>query len=258
MSTSRASNPGGLPSVCAPPRPLGMFSRSARSRPVRHEPGRCGGCSRSRWRAAAWTTATRPRPGARRRPRISRAPHADVSQTCPTTGAPSVRDASEQRKRRPMRRLSEEPSAGLEPATPSLPWRSRHRGDSALEGQSRCTAALREIAAGRSDRHGSTPLVPTGYPMSDGVPPLARHDERGLKSPTAGTTTRLQVHLRCRDSIAAPSAGARSLSARSTSSTTEGRAGALAVQPLEPRVNPADELCDPLEVVALGAVEQTV
>jgi hypothetical protein len=61
------------------------------------------------------------------------------------------------------------PSAGLEPATPSLPWRSRHPSEASPDGQSRCTAAPRVVEASRSDRHVSTPPVPTGYPDPDGL-----------------------------------------------------------------------------------------
>ena len=76
------------------------------------------------------------------------------------------------------------PSAGLEPATPSLPWRSRHRWEPSCGRGKRCVAADRVALAGRSDRHISTPPVPTGYPAADGRSARwSDRDERKDSSP---------------------------------------------------------------------------
>ena len=91
------------------------------------------------------------------------------------------------------------PSAGLEPAASSLPWRSGHRGHSSPDGQNRCAAAHRVAGPGRTDRHVSTPPVPTGYPAPRGAFRARARAVTPRQSERTPKSRRLRVRLHQRE-----------------------------------------------------------
>jgi hypothetical protein len=107
-------------------------------------------------------------------PRRAPAHGAEVSRSFPN-GSPEtlhVRPAVRQTPQKPRlsRVFTGKPSAGLEPATPSLPWQSGASSRCPAQSQSRCTRKERTL---RSRRHRSAQLCILRYRVGT----LMRHEQ---------------------------------------------------------------------------------
>ena len=88
---------------------------------------------------------------------------------------------------RPVAGVLKSPLPDFEPATPSLPWRSRHRGDSIPDLQNRCAATHHVAMAGRS---GTTRVASPSPCRKAFAGSTARPGRRAVGRPAVGPSGR--------------------------------------------------------------------